>query len=47
MRTFFQGFLGALGFAAYNRLFVDKTVSELKGQVTEQRRQLEELRGVK
>ena len=41
VRTFFQGFLGALGFVAYNRLFVDKTMSELKGQVAEQRRQLE------
>lgn len=40
IKTFFQGFLGATTFGAYNQYFTNKNMEILAGQIAEQKEQL-------
>jgi hypothetical protein len=37
IKTFFQGFLGATTFGAYNQYFTNKNIEILTGQIAEQK----------
>lgn len=40
VKTFFQGFMGATTFGAYNQYFTNKNMEILSGQIAEQKEQI-------